>query len=1777
MILVSTGLINFGEVTFGENDSKTFTIFNNANYDVDIIVASSQASFTTTPISVSIGANNSTLITVKFEPDDEATYSETLTISHNDVGDPGDKSVTVEGEGIKSIIEVSETTLDFEKVSVEDSKVMTFKITNLSEKANLKVTDIVSDNSKFSISPTSFTLSTEAERTVSVTFSPDSAASETGTLTIFNNSSNDDEVGLDVQGEGVTPIIGVDKTSIDYGNITINDTETEVVTVTNSSADEINLLLTNISTDNTKFIKNKTTATLAKDETLEINITFKPTDTSTQNGKLIIENNAGVNKEVDLTGKGTATPNIRLASDSVYFGKVGLGDITNKPLKIYNIGSIDLNISSVVSDNAKFTVSPSTLVISPSTNQDITISYNPDIPAEDSGTITITSDDPDSPEKEIEITGTGVTPTIETEEELDFRIIAINDTKKQFLHIKNSGETDLVVSNITVSDTNFFIEDLTYPIEINRGATKNISVGFHPIVSGNIDNAILTVFSNDYVNPEQEVILKGQSVDLNVKVSPDNAKIDYGMVAIGGSSVSNFEIKNLGTINLNITDVIPSISIEDVISVNHTTSTILPNEADSFNVTFEPLAESTYSGKLTVKSNAADIIVDISGEGKYAEITVDRSPIVFQSISPGEDTTETINISNPSEAELIVNLSTTSPFELNSGSYFIAAGGNQDVEITFDPTTIGLFQFPLHFVTNVLAPDDEFDIDLEGTALDQANLVVIPETVNFGEVQKGKSKTKNAKLQNKGTKTLTYTATVDGDFSVSPASGSVLAGEEKLLSVVFAPPKDVLGDVTAGSIEETLYITSPESIITDHSVALKAEVENSDIKWSSINMADNPTYKGIKEVTGIIGDILPPVIAALEVVNAILEIVKKLLIGKQDLFKIIVEEFIALVEAFVEDFSGTGLYSLFMLPDDYVIYKSMKADLKNAQSKDAEGNLIDPSALERFKLVNDYFDAVKYGSQVFKNKIINSFDDLSDSRRPQFSEDAYVGGVIFAIDSEDPSEFVENMLKLISFFRKTFRANYNPPTNVAALSGNDSIKLTFSPNTEGLLPSDYLIFRSETNGGDMVSVADGTKVEDGETDDDKNSDNYGKLIPVRRDMDGNILKSYEYIGTTNFAESLRQRNNLSISEADNVFERNQFRLENVMEAIGEPNGTAKFFYKDKISDDDKDKSFYYVLMSANVVKNQTVVGPLHYWEIVSWRDPSDGNKVVEPKLDRESTHIKIFGDLSNEVVGTMSNNFVADSDGLARCRNYRCTNVKSPKEPYRSDPLTAADIALPALKITLEGVPKTSSLDIKVERKQKATGVGGSEVIRKRKFTVSFADYRIDGKTIVFLKKSFFAGDEVVIDYEYYEDPTSTGGFDQNKESSTEGLQSVFLNNKPLDTSFTPIITPRVGNIKYSKIINADIGEIEVDVRYLDSTPSISSDIALFDVNYQYYDLEKATHFKCIDSVLNVNYFDKATCYDGTTQCEGYVDANCIFNDGISCSNTGISTRKIITFTEPVIDSWSVKVLSEEHDIEQTGKVTIFLKNLPVDTDKEISLYPTYVASSARLLSQDTGELELIVDSVPITKIIEVTYCFDDPTQENVSDPHKIKQQVVSEDIPFANFWDSAACQNGSMAQRCDGYSKVLPLGELKGLYPDWNAIRIGDILPLEELVGVLADFLRSLVAGTEKLSDALITFIELIQKKIEYIQGILQKIQDLIALLDIIFFDAGIHLLNIPTSKGGNEYLKSTIANADGGPSSSIEGFTGGVMITWGSANYGNVAIKTGELFKKLFGISDD
>jgi glucose/arabinose dehydrogenase len=100
-------------------------------------------------------------------------------------------------------------------------------------------------------------------------------------------------------------------------------------------------------------------------------------------------------------------PNIQVTQASVDFGEVLLGESASADVNISNVGDLDLTLEALIS-GAPFaiTVVPDA-VVTPMGMTVVTLSYTPVVEGSDAGSLTLNSNDPDSPSIVLSLSGTG--------------------------------------------------------------------------------------------------------------------------------------------------------------------------------------------------------------------------------------------------------------------------------------------------------------------------------------------------------------------------------------------------------------------------------------------------------------------------------------------------------------------------------------------------------------------------------------------------------------------------------------------------------------------------------------------------------------------------------------------------------------------------------------------------------------------------------------------------------------------------------------------------------------------------------------------------------------------------------------------------------------------------------------------------------------------------------------------------------------------------------------------------------------------------------------------------------------------------------------------------------------------------------------------------------------------------------------------------------------------------------------------------------------------------
>ena len=141
--------------------------------------------------------------------------------------------------------------------------------------------------------------------TITVTFTPSSTINQTGAVTVTDNTPAGSDL-LSLAGNGTAPEVNLSATTLAFGN-QAHGTTSGAKTVTLENSGSLALTISSIAaTKDYNIVANTCPSTLAPGLTCTFGVTFSPTVTGTDNGYVMVGDNAGDSPQfITLTGSGT--------------------------------------------------------------------------------------------------------------------------------------------------------------------------------------------------------------------------------------------------------------------------------------------------------------------------------------------------------------------------------------------------------------------------------------------------------------------------------------------------------------------------------------------------------------------------------------------------------------------------------------------------------------------------------------------------------------------------------------------------------------------------------------------------------------------------------------------------------------------------------------------------------------------------------------------------------------------------------------------------------------------------------------------------------------------------------------------------------------------------------------------------------------------------------------------------------------------------------------------------------------------------------------------------------------------------------------------------------------------------------------------------------------------------------------------------------------------------------------------------------------------------------
>jgi subtilisin family serine protease len=140
----------------------------------------------------------------------------------------------------------------------------------------------------------------------------------------------------------------------------------------------------------------------------------------------------------------TGVPDVAVNPTSIGFGNVFIGFPQLRELRILNTGTDALLVSNIQSSDPDYGVDVTSLSVPPLGQALVLVTFNPPTAASHAATLTISSNDPDTPSLTVALNGTGiVAPDIDPQPASLTQTLPIPGTATQVLTLHNTGGSDL--------------------------------------------------------------------------------------------------------------------------------------------------------------------------------------------------------------------------------------------------------------------------------------------------------------------------------------------------------------------------------------------------------------------------------------------------------------------------------------------------------------------------------------------------------------------------------------------------------------------------------------------------------------------------------------------------------------------------------------------------------------------------------------------------------------------------------------------------------------------------------------------------------------------------------------------------------------------------------------------------------------------------------------------------------------------------------------------------------------------------------------------------------------------------------------------------------------------------------------------------------------------------------------------------------------------------------------------------------------------------------------
>src|SRR3989454_11268460 len=352
---------------------------------------------------------------------------------------------------------------------------------------------------------------------------------------------------------------------------------------------------------------------------------------------------------------------VHISPSSISFAAVAVGQKATQTATLTNTGSEPVMITQLALSSTEFSASglATPLSIGPGQSAKFQVTYTGTTSGDSSGTLTaMTSHGSGSSKVKLRgSSGKTASQLSLSTTALNFGNVLVNGSSTQAVTLKNSGQTNIQVSQVGVTGGAFTTTGLAVPATILAGQSVALQAKFAPTAAGAVTGAI--TITSDAQTATSTIALNGTGVAATYTMSLSPTSVNFGNVSAGSSATQNVQLSNTGNSSVIVSP--SSVSFGSVVSGNTNSQTVqvrnsgtanlaisqatvtgtgfslsglalpltlAPGQSGNFNVQYAPQGAGNVTGAVSILSNAPNspATVALSGTAVAASYTISVNP-----------------------------------------------------------------------------------------------------------------------------------------------------------------------------------------------------------------------------------------------------------------------------------------------------------------------------------------------------------------------------------------------------------------------------------------------------------------------------------------------------------------------------------------------------------------------------------------------------------------------------------------------------------------------------------------------------------------------------------------------------------------------------------------------------------------------------------------------------------------------------------------------------------------------------------------------------------------------------------------------------------------------------------------------------------------------------------------------------------------------------------------------------------------------------------------------